>query len=242
MSLDPSAQPAPLVCRIDHLVVAADNLDQGAQWCADTFGVSPLSGGRHLLMATHNLLLKMAAPDWPEAYLEIIAIDPLAEQPPAAGRSRWFGLDDPMQRRLIKQAPRLVHAVARSSDLARACVELAGQGEHVGEIVSASRQTAEGELRWRITVRADGIPQHHGALPTLIEWQGRHPASSMTDGGVRLCSLTARSERPLELQRAWSAIGLDQVVLEPGASKPPLEAVLSSPRGEVRLSGGFGFA
>ncbi len=191
-------------------------------------------------MATHNLLLRIAAPDWPDAYLEIIAIDPLAAQPPAAGRSRWFGLDDPLQRDLIKQAPRLVHAVARSSDLARACIELAGQGEHVGEIVSASRQTAEGKLRWRITVRGDGVPQHHGALPTLIEWQGRHPTSTMADGGVRLRSLTARSERPLELQRAWTAIGLDQVVLEPGESKPALHAVLDTPRGTVRLSGGFG--
>lgn len=237
---DPSLPAAP-GCRVDHLVVAADNLEQGARWCLETLGVKPKAGGRHALMATHNCLLKLDGEAWPHAYLEIIAIDPSAEHAAAAGRARWFGLDDPHQRHLIRQAPRLVHFVARSTDLQSALHALTRLGEDVGEIVAASRPTPDGELRWRITVRDDGKPQHRGALPTLIDWQGTHtPGTRMGSGGVALLALKARSARPLDLQRAWSAIGLGTVQLAVDGSEPALEAVLQTPLGEVRLSGGFG--
>ncbi|MEO8278339.1 MAG: VOC family protein [Ideonella sp.] len=226
-------------CRLDHLVVAADNLEQGASWCLETLGVVPLAGGRHPLMATHNRLLKLDGEAWPDAYLEIIAIDPLAAHAPAAGRSRWFGLDDPKQRRLIGNTPSLVHFVARSNDLMRAHRDLKQLGEDVGEIVPASRPTPDGELRWKITVRADGRPQYHGALPTLIEWQGMHPATKMASSGVALLAVKARSARPLELQRAWSAVGLNSVQLEFDALEPALEVVLQTPLGVVTLRGGF---
>ncbi|MDQ0821369.1 hypothetical protein QFZ79_003744 [Arthrobacter sp. V4I6] len=39
---------------IDYLVIAADSLEQGAAWCAATFGVQPSGGGKHPLMGTHN--------------------------------------------------------------------------------------------------------------------------------------------------------------------------------------------
>jgi hypothetical protein len=66
---------------LDHLVVAARTLDEGAAWCADTLGVAPEAGGRHALMGTHNRVLSIAGPGWPRGYLEIIAIDP--EAPPS---------------------------------------------------------------------------------------------------------------------------------------------------------------
>jgi hypothetical protein len=43
--------------RLDHLVVAARSLDEGAQYVADTLGVTPADGGRHPGMGTHNRLL-----------------------------------------------------------------------------------------------------------------------------------------------------------------------------------------
>ncbi len=229
---------ASAACHVDHLVVVATDLEQGARWCLDTLGVTPVAGGRHPLMATHNLLLKLGGDGWPDCYLEIIAIDPLAEQPPAAGRKRWFGLDDPLQRERIKQAPRLAHFVARVPDLQRAVFNLAGIGEDVGEIVAASRKTPDGELRWQITVRADGVPQHRGSLPTLIEWHRRHPTTTMANSGVSLLALTARCASPLTLERAWAVIGLDSVRLTADGSEPALGAILQTPLGEIRLRGG----
>ena len=72
--------------RIDHLVVAARTLAQGADFLRDLLGVEALSGGKHVAMGTHNLVMQLGE----ERYLEVIAIDPDAEPPE---RPRWFDLD-----------------------------------------------------------------------------------------------------------------------------------------------------
>lgn len=233
-----TSQP-DLHTRIDHLVVVADSLAQGVEWCTDTLGVVPQAGGRHALMATHNRLLKIAAPAWPQAYLEIIAIDPSAESAPMDGRARWFGIDDARLRKQVAIEPRLVHFVAQTSNLLLAQAGLAAVGEDVGDTVAASRLTPEGELRWQITVRRDGRPQYGGALPALIEWDGHHPCDNLKDQGLRLLALKARTKRHQALRQAWSAIGLDSIELQTDAAEPALEAVLATPRGEVVLYGGF---
>ena len=73
---------------VDHLVVAAPDLDSGSAWLEAKFGARLAPGGCHAAMGTHNRLLRLG----PTLYLELIAIDPAAPKP---GRSRWFGLDDP---------------------------------------------------------------------------------------------------------------------------------------------------
>ena len=50
---------------VDHLVVAAASLAQGAAWCEATLGVTPGPGGTHVLFGTHNRLLKIATPTFP---------------------------------------------------------------------------------------------------------------------------------------------------------------------------------
>ena len=69
--------------QIDHLVVAAANLDQGVQWCETVLGVTPGPGGEHDKFGTHNRLIKIATSEHPLAYLEIIAINPQAVRPKA---------------------------------------------------------------------------------------------------------------------------------------------------------------
>ena len=48
-----------MTIELDHLVIVADSLEQGAAWCASTLGVEPGPGGRHALMGTHNRLLRL---------------------------------------------------------------------------------------------------------------------------------------------------------------------------------------
>jgi hypothetical protein len=96
---------------IDHLVIAADSLDQGAAWSEATFGIQPSGGGKHPLMGTHNRVIAISSESFPDCYLEVIAID--ADAPPP-GRPRWFGLDHPEVREAVRESPRLVHAVART--------------------------------------------------------------------------------------------------------------------------------
>ena len=48
--------------QIDHLVLAANTLEQGVQWCEERLGITPGLGGEHALFGTHNRLFKIATP------------------------------------------------------------------------------------------------------------------------------------------------------------------------------------
>lgn len=207
---------------VDHLVVAAPTLEAGAAWCESTLGVVPGPGGRHPLMGTHNRLLKLSSAAFPDCYLEIIAVDPDAPKP---ARPRWFGLDAID----LAAGPRLIHLVARSTMLDMHRWGLITVGLKPGDPVSASRETPQGRLDWQILVRDDGSLGCGGALPTLIQWQGRHPTEAMADSGVALQSLALAGLPP----RAAEVLRLRGVTRS--ESGPALRAVLRTPRGDVTL-------
>ncbi|MFT3663517.1 VOC family protein [Piscinibacter sp.] len=173
---------------LDHLVIGAATLEQGAAWCEASFGVAPGPGGKHALMGTHNRLLALSSPDFPRSYLEIIAIDPEA---PAPARRRWFDLDDAALQAALARGPRLIHWVARCDDLAAECAASAAAGLDRGEILAAERATPHGLLRWRIAVRADGRRPAGGTQPTLIEWGDMHPADHLPPSPLRLAAFDA---------------------------------------------------
>jgi hypothetical protein len=217
--------------RVDHLVVAAADLSEGAAWCEATLGVVPGPGGEHPLMGTHNLLLRVATVNYPRAYLEILAIQP--GRSPQRAR-RWFDMDDEALRDgLRRDGPRLVHFVASVSDVAGSVAALRELGHDRGEPLRASRMTPRGLLEWQITLREDGQRLMQGALPTLIQWGETHPASSMPESGITLQALCAYATDPAPLDQAYRAIGLRGVAVKTGAAN--LCAVLDTPRGRVRL-------
>ena len=165
-----------------------------------------------------------------DAYLEIIAIDP---QAPAPARPRWFGLDDPaLRERLRASGPQLVHAVARSPQLDMHRWGLIQVGLQPGEPVKAGRDTPQGPLAWEILVRPDGALLCGGALPTLIQWQGRHPAQAIPASGLTLQALTLRGVPA----RAATVLRLRGVEVREAVDGPALQARLATPRGEVTLS------
>ncbi len=204
--------------QIDHLVVAARTLDEGVAWCEATLGVTPGPGGEHPLFGTHNRLLRLAVDSGaPDAYLEVIAIQPdvLPQRP--RGQRRWFDLDDPaLQHRLQRHGPQLVHWVARVPDIDAATAALGAIGLQRGPVVSASRQTAQGLLQWRISVRDDGQRLFNGALPTLIEWTGEHPTRHMPASGVSLRRLQLRHPGAAGLRAALQAIGMAGIAVADG--------------------------
>lgn len=208
---------------VDHLVVAAASLEAGVAWCEATLGVSPGPGGQHPLMGTHNRLLKIASDAYPLAYLEIIAIDP---QAPPPTRRRWFGMDELD----LSTGPRLIHWVGRSPMLDMHRWGLITVGQNPGDPVKAGRDTPQGPLSWQILLRDDGLLSCGGALPTLIQWQGRHPAEAMPDSGVVLKSLALRGLP----DRARDVLRLRAVALSSGEG-PVLAAVFSTPLGDVTL-------
>lgn len=217
---------------VDHLVVAAATLEQGAAWCEATLGVMPSAGGRHPLMGTHNRLLSIANGAFARAYLEIIAIDP---QAPPLGRARWFDLDDPALQAAVARAPQFIHWVLRCDDIAGALATLHAQGLDAGRALGATRATPQGELRWQISVRDDGRRLVQGALPTLIQWGERHPCDALDASGVSLARLVLFQPDATPLSRALEALQVRGVQVESGA--PALQAELRTPRGVVVLRG-----
>ena len=184
-------------------------------------------------MGTHNRLLKIATSVFPNAYLEIIAIDPTA---PVPNRPRWFGLDTPELQSQLRSGPRLIHAVARTTNLDMQRWGLITLGLQPGEPVSASRETPTGVLAWQILVRRDGQLECQGALPTLIQWSGQHPAQTMSASGVTLESLTLRGLP----ERVQTLLRLRSVQIEPGlgelvSNSAVITVKLNTPHGTVTL-------
>lgn len=210
---------------LDHLVVAARSLDVGSAWCEATLGVTPEPGGRHAGIGTHNRLLAVGGRAFPRSYLEIIAIDPEAPQPPTP---RWFDLDDAALQQLIAAGPRLVHWVARTPDIDAGCRALRAAGHDPGSAVAAGRMTPRGPLSWRITRRSDGVRPAAGAVPALIEWGDVHPADALPAAGVEVERVAIGGVAPALAH----ALG---VAANGATDAPPLCAVLSTRRGVVTL-------
>ncbi len=224
----------PLASRVDHLVVLAASLAEGVQWCESMLGLTPGPGGEHALMGTHNRLFTVASPDFPAAYLEIIAIHSGAPCARPAGAKRWFDLDDrELQLHLSKTGPQLAHFVATTPRAQAGVRALARLGLDRGKVLEASRMTPQGLLAWKITVREDGQRLFYGALPTLIQWGEVHPTHSMAPSGVTLQSLHVHHPRPDALRAGYEAIGLTGVGVTQGP--PNLIATLQTPRGVVTL-------
>jgi len=160
---------------VDHLIVAARTVEEGAAWVEAQLGVAPVPGGKHALMSTHNRLLALDG----GRYLEVMAIDPAA---PAPRRPRWFGLDSPAMRARLARGPALIHWVMRTADIGAA---LRDYPEPV-EVLDFER----GDYRWRMGVPRDGRLPCGGECPTLIQWDSTvHPAQRLPASGCALADL-----------------------------------------------------
>ncbi len=221
--------------RLDHLVVLAASLEDGDRWCERVLGLRPGTGGRHALMGTHNRLLRILSPAYPDAYLEIIAIEPGVVPMRASGKRRWFDMDDPLlAQQIAETGPRLIHWVARTDDIDNACRGWLALGLDRGPPLATQRMSSQGLLSWRITVRDDGARLLEGCLPTLIEWVSPHPGAALPEAGVALIDLRIQHPEPQLLRAAWRAAGLTVVPIEPGPAQ--LIATLQTPSGRVVVS------
>ncbi len=221
-----STAPAAATPRFapDHLVVAARTLEEGAVWCEATLGVVPAPGGKHPMMGTHNRLLAVGSARFPGMYLEIIAIDPEAA-PPA--RARWYDLDAAELQQAIAVSPRLVHWVARTSDIEAGIAVLRAEGHDAGAAVAAERMTPRGLLRWRISLRDDGRRLGDGAVPLVIEWGDAHPCDALADSGV--------SVERIAIAGVSESLAASLGVSTAAADSTSLTVSFATPRGRVEL-------
>lgn len=212
--------------QLDHIVVAADSLQQGVDYLRETLGVEVPSGGFHQTMGTHNHLMQLAN----DAYLEIIAIDPQARRP---RHPRWFGLDQARMRAALKQCPRLVTWVMNTTDLHRLAADA---GFDIGVPTALSRDN----LEWEIALTDDGRLLGGGMLPYCIQWlSSPHPSRAMADLGCILHSLTIYHNRPYWLAERLEAIDashLVQIEALEADEAPYLSAAIETPKGLINLT------
>jgi hypothetical protein len=207
---------------LDHVVIAALDLDAGAAWLHERLGAPLAPGGRHVGWGTHNRLMRLGG----GVYLELIAPDP---SQPAPDAPRPFGLGDPAVRARLARSPALVHWLVRSTDLD---ADLAALRYDPGP----ARPMTRGALRWRITLRDDRAPPGGGLLPTVIAWDvppDEHPAARLPEAGVRLEALSVAGPADLLALRpdVASPAPLDWTVA--GAARLSLR--LSAPAGRVAI-------
>ena len=216
---------------IDHLVIAARTLEEGARFIAGKLGYEMSEGGAHPLMRTHNRLLNL----WGGVYLEVIAIDPGAAASESP-RARLFALDDPELRRRLESGPQLIHWVARVD---RPKVLTRWQAQYPARVPPVVHMT-RGENSWNLTVADDGTfpawqAAGDGLLPSLIQWDSaRHPSATLPETGIALRSLTGFHGRAhlISEQLAWlGASDLMRVEVTDGA--PSLVAEFELPDGSI---------
>ncbi len=212
-----------MTCELDHLVLGAHTLAQGATFVEALLGVKPQPGGAHAAMGTHNLVLRLGA----HAYLEVIAIDPAATAP---ARPRWFGLDAETTRRRLRDSPCLLTWAARTQDIDTAA---RGGPLSLGTIHSMSR----GAYAWRITIPDDGALIGDGLIPAVIQWDGdTHPVEQLGQCGCELVTLEGMHPAPGSIAPALAALGLERTLAPVRADHARLVAAIRCPLGIRTIS------
>ena len=212
--------------RLDHIVVAALDLEEGADYVESVIGVRVPDGGQHTFMGTHNKVMALGE----SVYLEIIAVDPSLNAP---DRPRWFGLDDPAMIASLQSSPRLITWAVNTGSLER-LLDAATLG--VGQPYQAQRN----DLLWLVALSDDGRASAGGFFPLCIEWQTDfHPASRMQDLGCRINNIELHHPRADWLTAQLSAIGAaDLVKIQPCGESPDagfLRITFDTPTGVATL-------
>ena len=213
-----------MALELDHLVVAATDLDSGQAWLAERLGATLAPGGQHTGVGTHNRLLQLGN----RVYLELIAPDPSQAEPP---RPRPFLLDDPDMKARLVIAPQLVHWVVRSNDLQ---ADVAAAPYQPGTIVNMTR----GTLTWRLTVPRGGRPAGDGMLPSMIQGDlpdDQHPTARLPDVGVALTGLSIRA--PQAVLTCLPKISTPVTIETVESATSTLVATFNCPKGRVSLGG-----
>jgi hypothetical protein len=199
--------PPKWLNKIDHLVYAVPSLASGMMDIQERLGGTPVFGGRHPGMGTHNAILRIG----PKMYLEIIAPDPKQN---IAG-PLWFGIDK-------LKSPKLVGWAYRTTALEAIIEEVLMLGLVAGPIISGSRILDDGRmLSWQFT---DPRPLPLGGVaPFFIDWgDSPHPVEKLPET-IQLHSLQATHPEPGKVQPVLDKIGVDMQVEE--APLPALHAI-----------------
>ena len=210
---------------VDHIVIGAATLGEGADYIKQTLGVDIPFGGVHKTMGTHNLLMQLGE----SVFLEVIAVNPDIPAPP---HPRWFGLDDTHVRKCINIEPALLTWVVNTQNIQTL---LQGATYPFGIPERLNR----GDLSWFFGLPEDGRLLAGGLLPYVIEWQtGSHPAGSMKDTGCLLQKIILYHPNAAWLASILASIDAShQVKIKPlrDNAVPYMAVIIDTPTGVKEL-------
>jgi len=220
---------------LDHLVYGVPDLSEAIDDFEKRLGLSPMLGGRHAGLGTHNAILPLEG----ESYVELIASDP---DGPTPNQPRPFGLDTLCE-------PRLVTWAVRSRAIETDVQHAREQGFDPGIVFTMSRTEPDGEtLEWKLSLLPK--PFGDGLVPFVIDWgKSRHPAAAPripseaqthnpdddpTSYG-KLSTFSATHPDPAPIRAALHALGVS-LDIQPGTIAG-LSARLTGPAGSIALDG-----
>jgi len=214
--LIPAAGDTP--SSLDHILLAAGNLDAGIAEVEKKAGVRAAVGGSHPGAGTRNALLSLGT----ERYLEIIAPDPKQSD---AHSARLAGLAG------LKQ-PRLIGWAVHTKDINSVARRLRDAGIPAEGPNAGSRVRPDGRiLHWRTLGLRD---DRAGLLPFFIEWGSDtvHPSVD-APAGCKLASFEVESQDDSQLRELFQKMGIE-VTVRPGAGL--LRARIAGLHGEFELT------
>ena len=202
---------------LDHLILAAADLDAGMKWFEARTGVRPAMGGTHPGRGTRNALVALTG----RQYLEILAPDPA--QP----------ADLTTQLRSLS-APRLVGWAAANSDLEGYAKRMRPMGHEPTAVRPGSRARPDGRvLKWTtIGFKSEYASGGVDPIPFVIDWaaDSAHPSSDSPKG----CELTSVEFEHPNAEGLTDALGrLEIAAVVKQADAAAIVATLKTPKGSV---------
>lgn len=206
---------------LDHILLGANDLDQGIDWMQERSGMRAIFGGVHPGRGTRNALLSLG----PRRYLEIIAPDP--HQADTTSRDEM-----PNSLRALHE-PRLIGWAVHTNDLAGLVQKASAAGIAIENPRDGSRVRPDGEtLRWSSFSLQKNFD---GALPFFIEWDRNsvHPSQD-APSGCTLQHFFLESPAMEDVRSVAGKLGLEVAVKRAGT--PALHAGIVGKRGVFEIS------
>ncbi len=205
--------------RLDHLVYAVPDLDEGISFIKDLLGIEVYPGGQHPRFGTHNAIVRIGN----HTYLEIISSDPSnpKEFP------LWMGISN-------VTSPGRLTRWAISHPLNESVMKgLKSYNEALAHISIGEREKPDGStLVWKLTP-----PISHPMIescPFFINWpEGIHPTTSLPMQ-CELTEIKVFSRRSKKINGFLNNLRMEFQLKQGDEDK--IEAIFNSPKGMIRLN------
>ncbi|MGO1371848.1 MAG: VOC family protein [Senegalia sp. (in: firmicutes)] len=204
--------------QLDHIVIAAPELEALALEFYKLTGIKPIAGGSHEGKGTANQLIGLGE----GRYIELIGPDKSQDNP---DKPRPLRVDDVVKTTVVGWSVRPDNMDMRVNEARKLEYD-------PGDPKPMDRKTTSGEvLSWIITPLNGGL---EGTVPFLIDWKdSKHPSNNLPT--VKLTSLTITHPQPDKVRLALEAIRALDLVSEIHKGEVGLSIELDTPKGHVKI-------